>query len=124
MNRPNTKEMRDATRHLSDVRSKWVNELIDYLENIEAEIARHHKDFERWEAMADKGAAHLAENAKLREEVEQLRTRSQLLENSGQCLAEAVQNIGAVFRGEPNDGSDVGAAIRNWDLAVRSGGHA
>lgn len=32
-----------------------------------AEIARHHKDFARWEEMADKGAQQIEENKRLRE---------------------------------------------------------
>lgn len=37
--------------------------IADALEDALAEIARHHKDFERWEAMADKGAQQVAKLA-------------------------------------------------------------
>lgn len=39
---------------------------------LKMEIARHHRDFERWEEMADKGAARIAENIALRERVAEL----------------------------------------------------
>ena len=42
----------------------WAADLI--LE-LQSEIARHHKDFQRWEEMADKGASQIKENARLRE---------------------------------------------------------
>lgn len=42
------------------------------VEELEAEVARHHRDFTRWEEMAEKGARHVAENAELRTEVERL----------------------------------------------------
>lgn len=42
-------------------------EIIAELREARAEIARHHRDFARWEEMANRGAAALAENERLRE---------------------------------------------------------
>ena len=42
--------------------SDEIERLRAALDDQHAEIARHHRDFERWEAMADKGAARIAEN--------------------------------------------------------------
>lgn len=44
----------------------------DVIEDLKAEIKRHHADFERWEATADKGARQIEENKRLREIVEAL----------------------------------------------------
>lgn len=38
-----------------------------YIVELKAEIARHHKDFEKWEEMADRGARLIAENENLRQ---------------------------------------------------------
>lgn len=48
-------------------------EAADAIEALEAEIDRHHKDFERWEAMADAGARRIQENKDLRAELDEIR---------------------------------------------------
>ena len=64
---------------------------------LEAEIARHHTDFARWEEKADKGAAQLAENARLREALGELRTDFGRIANIA-----AQHNAGAAaLSGEP-----------------------
>lgn len=45
---------------LEDIDRKFFGQLIARIDDQSAEIARHHADFERWEAMADKGAKQLA----------------------------------------------------------------
>ena len=56
------------------------DEAADRIEELEAEIRRHHADFERWETMADKGAAQLNLSKRLIVENEGLKAKVQLLE--------------------------------------------
>ena len=55
-------------------------EAADRIEELEAEIARHHRDFERWETLADKGAAKIELNRQLVVENEALKSRIEILE--------------------------------------------
>lgn len=57
--------------------------VVEEKEELQREIVRHHKDFERWEEIADKGAQQLAEVHRLREEYNKLAIQyQQLLEKS------------------------------------------
>lgn len=68
----------------------WAANDIDYLlqlvEDQAQEIARHHKDFERWETMADKGAAQLEELEWLRNENRELKEQASQHEAAMQAL--------------------------------------
>jgi len=62
-------------RSLAPEAAKHIRELTEQIQDLKQEIARHHKDFERWEAMAEKGASQIerikgleAENHELRKQ--------------------------------------------------------
>lgn len=47
--------------------------ILNEVDELRAEVARHHRDFERWETMADKGAAHIDLNRQLQADVDRLK---------------------------------------------------
>jgi len=49
---------RSAQRKIGELEAE-LDDAASLNEELEYEIARHHKDFKRWEAMADKGAAKI-----------------------------------------------------------------
>jgi transposase len=51
----------DAWRDKFDADTDELVALRDRVAELEAEVDRHHRDFERWEAMADKGAQQIAD---------------------------------------------------------------
>lgn len=64
MKRPISYELVEAQRKILSL------ELV--IQDQAMEIARHHRDFDRWEEIADKGAARIAENVALRDSVKAL----------------------------------------------------
>lgn len=54
------------------VRRDILQLALDIINELQAEIARHHRDFERWEDMADKGAQRIEEVNRLRTQNEEL----------------------------------------------------
>lgn len=58
---------------------------------LRAEIVRHHKDFERWEDMADKGAARIAENKVLKDAIQQL--VRMILYSYNLCAGESIETF-------------------------------
>lgn len=54
------------------IRRETLQLALDIINEQQAEIARHHRDFERWEAMADKGAQRIEEVNRLRTQNEEL----------------------------------------------------
>lgn len=57
---------------LDDPHDRALANLVAVISELEFEIQRHHADFEKWEAMAERGAQKIEENEQLRQKVERL----------------------------------------------------
>ena len=56
----------DEIDRLTAMHAESTHKTMAYITDLEAEITRHHADFERWEDMANTGAAVVAERDRLR----------------------------------------------------------
>lgn len=73
------REIRELREELLVEQSK-VQALESKVEDQSLEIDRHHKDFDAWEEMADRGAARIAENEELKRELESIKKSNESLE--------------------------------------------
>lgn len=58
--KPDPRKRESYRRILPEHRLSVINDLLeayDYIDDLEAEIKRHHEDFERWEEMASRGVS-------------------------------------------------------------------
>ena len=69
-----------------------VLELLEHIEDLQAEIRRHHADFEKWEEMALKGARKVEENKALRRIVKHLAHGDQLSLDDWNLLSEILRS--------------------------------
>lgn len=72
-------------------RTNEIEKALLEITELRAEIVRHHKDFERWEDMADKGAARIAENKALKDAIQQF--VRMILYSYNLCTGESVESF-------------------------------